>query len=95
MEGDRIANITAIALFFITVITFPIMPETYSPLLLSQRAKRLRLTTHNWALRSRSEETQSKLDDFAERYLLRPAQMLVLEPILLLMTLYISVSFGT
>ncbi|USW48133.1 Putative major facilitator superfamily, MFS transporter superfamily [Septoria linicola] len=89
-----IANVVAIASFIIAVTTFPMTPETYSPLLLSKRAERMRHMTQNWALRSKSEEMQSSLGDFAERYMLRPARMLALEPILLLMTLYVSVSFG-
>ncbi|KAK3713675.1 Cercosporin MFS transporter ctb4 [Vermiconidia calcicola] len=78
----------------VAVVTFPLLSETYPPLLLSQRAQLLRQMTHNWALRARHEEIQSNFRDFAERYLLRPVRMLALEPILLLFTLYISVSFG-
>lgn len=89
-----IANVVAIASFFIAVFTFPFLPETYTPLLLARRAERMRHMTRNWAYRSKSEEAQSSIGDFAERYLLRPARMLTLEPILLMMTLYVSVSFG-
>ncbi|PIB02403.1 putative transporter [Cercospora beticola] len=89
-----IANVVAIASFFIAVFTFPFLPETYTPLLLARRAERMRHMTRNWAYRSKSEEAQSSIGDFAERYLLRPARMLALEPILLMMTLYVSVSFG-
>lgn len=94
LTSDRIANGTAIVSFAIALITFPFVPETYSPILLSQRANRLRHMTRNWAIRSKWDETESSLSDFAERYLLRPMRMLVLEPILLFMTLYISLSFG-
>ncbi|KAF2211536.1 hypothetical protein CERZMDRAFT_43307 [Cercospora zeae-maydis SCOH1-5] len=89
-----IANVVAMASFVIAICTFPFMPETYPPLLLARRAERMRHMTRNWAYRSKSEEAQSSLGDFAERYLLRPARMLALEPILLMMTLYVSVSFG-
>lgn len=89
-----IANVTAIVSLAIALLTFPLMPETYSPILLSQRANRLRHMTRNWAIRSKWDETESSLGDFAERYLLRPMRMLVLEPILLFMTIYISLSFG-
>ncbi|KAM3419057.1 hypothetical protein BST61_g5012 [Cercospora zeina] len=89
-----IANVVAIASFLIAICTFPFMPETYSPLLLARRAERMRHMTRNWAYRSKSEEARSSLGDFAERYLLRPARMLALEPILLMMTMYVSVSFG-
>jgi MFS transporter, DHA1 family, multidrug resistance protein len=91
----RIEYLTTISSFAIAAVTFPVMCETYPPLLLARRARRLRVMTQNWALRAKSEESQSDINDFAERYLLRPARMLVLEPILLLFSLYISVSFGT
>ena len=70
------------------------MSETYPPLILAQRARRLRISTQNWAIRAKAEEQTVNLADFAERYMLRPARMLALEPILALMTLYISLSFG-
>ena len=43
---------------------------------------------------SRSEEAATSFRDIAERFLTRPAKMLVLEPILLCMAFYISVVFG-
>lgn len=78
----------------IAVITFPAMTEGYSPILLSRRAKRLRHMTRNWALRAKFEETETNLRDLADRYLQRPAKMLVLEPILLLVSIYMSFVFG-
>lgn len=42
----------------------------------------------------RSEEAATSFRDIAERFLTRPAKMLVLEPILLCMAFYISVVFG-
>ncbi|KAF2172656.1 hypothetical protein M409DRAFT_49205 [Zasmidium cellare ATCC 36951] len=89
-----IETVTVIASVVVIIGTFPLLSETYSPLLLSQRAKRLRHLTQNWALRATWDENESTLSDFAERYLLRPIRMLVLEPILALITLYISVCFG-
>lgn len=76
------------------IFAFITIPETYSPVLLAQRAKRLRHKTHNWALHSMSEEREISLKDIGTRYLLRPAQMLVREPILFLITLYMGFVFG-
>lgn len=76
------------------IFAFITIPETYSPVLLAQRAKRLRHKTHNWALHSTSEEREISLKDIGTRYLLRPAQMLVREPILFLITLYMGFVFG-
>ncbi|KAL8991188.1 MAG: hypothetical protein Q9177_000336 [Variospora cf. flavescens] len=73
---------------------FVVLPETYVPVLLKKNAQRLRFETKNWALHSKLEETPVNIKDFIVRYLSRPFVMLCLEPILLLMTLYISFTFG-
>ncbi|KAF2168573.1 hypothetical protein M409DRAFT_36395 [Zasmidium cellare ATCC 36951] len=76
------------------IFAFITIPETYSPVLLAQRAKRLRHKTRNWALHSLSEEREISLKDIGTRYLFRPAQMLVQEPILFLVTIYMGFVFG-
>jgi len=75
-------------------IGFVILPETYVPVLLTRRARQLRLDTKNWALHSKLEESPVNIKDFVVRYLSRPFVMLCLESILLLMTLYVSFTFG-
>ena len=75
-------------------IGFVVLPETYLPVLLKEKARRLRFESRNWALHSKLEETPVDVKDFVVRYLSRPFLMLCLEPILLLMTLYISFTFG-
>lgn len=89
-----IFNFTAIVTLAIAAITYPLLTETYSPVLLAKRARRMRHMTRNWALRARSEEEDRNIKDVVESCLSRPAKMLVLEPILLLMSTYISVVFG-
>ncbi|GKT47433.1 citrinin biosynthesis cluster MFS transporter mrr1 [Colletotrichum spaethianum] len=89
-----IFNITAIVALAVAGITYPALSETYSPTLLERRAKRMRHMTRNWALRAKSEELDTSLHDVVEKCLSLPAKMLVLEPILLLMSTYISVVFG-
>ncbi|KAF7197973.1 Cercosporin MFS transporter CTB4, partial [Pseudocercospora fuligena] len=89
-----IFSVTAIFTLAIAVLTYPILTETYSPVLLARRAGRLRHMTRNWALRAKSEEQETTLKDTLDRFFSRPAKMLVLEPILLLMSTYISVVFG-
>lgn len=87
--------ITLIMGAFFMVIAFLIVPETYPPVLLTARARRLRHETKNWALHSAMEETEFRAGDLVTKYLLRPIKMLVLEPILLLITLYMSLLYGT
>lgn len=76
-------------------IGFVVLPETYGPVLLTRKAKHLRFTTRNWALHSMTEETRVNFMKFVVVYLSRPFLMLCFEPILLLMTLYISFTLGT
>lgn len=70
------------------------VPETYVPVLLKRKASRLRLETKDWALHSKLDEESIDAKKFAVRYLSRPFMMLGQEPILALMTLYISFTFG-
>ncbi|KIW02092.1 hypothetical protein, variant 2 [Verruconis gallopava] len=70
------------------------IPETYAPVLLQRRARKLRYQTKNWALHAKSEEEPVDLKVIAEKYLLRPFKMIVMEPILILVTIYMSVIYG-
>lgn len=80
--------------FFFTGIAILIVPETYEPVLLEWRAKKIRHKTRNWAIHAKSEESDVNIKIIAEKYLLRPFQMLALEPILLLVTLYMGFIYG-
>lgn len=71
-----------------------LLPETFVPVLLKRKAQRLRYQTKNWALHSKLEETPVDVRGFFERYLSRPFRMLLLEPILLLTTVYVSFVYG-
>lgn len=85
--------ITAILGFAIWIALVFVVPETYAPLLLSRRARKLKFETKNWALRAPMDEKQVDVKDIAVRYLARPFAML-LEPILLLITIYMSLIYG-
>ena len=79
---------------FFGLIAYINVPETYAPVLLSRRAKRLRHQTGNWAFHAKHEEREINLKEIANRYLARPAKMMVLEPILALMTTYLGFVYG-
>ncbi|PVH73714.1 MFS general substrate transporter [Cadophora sp. DSE1049] len=75
------------------LITFTV-PETYAPTILAARAKKMRAETG-----SKEHITEQDLDlrPFSERmsiFLIRPFQLLFLEPIVLLLSLYMSVLYG-
>ncbi|KAK5070618.1 Synaptic vesicle transporter SVOP [Lithohypha guttulata] len=70
------------------------VPETYAPALLKKRAQKLRKETG-----VQSYVTEQELDTrpFADRlriFLIRPLQLLFLEPIVLFISLYMSVLYG-
>lgn len=88
------AWITLIASSFFGLVALFIIPETYAPVLLQKRAARLRQETRNWALHSVLDENRPTASEIFSKYLLRPMKMLFLEPILLFITIYISLIYG-
>ncbi|KAL8828576.1 MAG: hypothetical protein Q9191_002513 [Dirinaria sp. TL-2023a] len=82
-----------LALVFWT-LAFLVCSESYAPVLLQRKASELRFQTKNWALHAPAEEQRIDLQSIARRYLLRPLAMTVTEPILILMTLYMSFIYG-
>ncbi|KAL2045924.1 hypothetical protein ABVK25_011945 [Lepraria finkii] len=76
------------------LIAFILCSESYAPVILQRKASRLRFETKNWALHATADEQRVDLRNIAQRYLLRPAAMMAREPILLLVTLYMSFIYG-
>ena len=65
-----------------------LMRESYAPLILRRKAAALRYSTGNYALHARSEESPLLGNNFFDLLLKRPIQMIIQEPILLLVSLY-------
>jgi DHA1 family multidrug resistance protein-like MFS transporter len=86
--------LTAIMGIGFGVIGFFVIPETYAPVLLQRKAKRIRYETKNWAIHAKLDEQQVDLKELVTKFLFRPFNMLFLEPILLLVTLYMSMIYG-
>jgi DHA1 family multidrug resistance protein-like MFS transporter len=86
--------LTSILAFGFGLIGFIVIPETYGPVLLQRRAKKLRYQTRNWAMHSKLDEEQVDMKQIIHKYLFRPFAMLILEPILLLVTIYMSLTYG-
>jgi len=80
------------ALFGITGLF--LIPETFAPLLLQKRAKKIRFETKNWAIHAPADESKVDFMVIVQKYLLRPFAMLVSEPILLVVTLYMALIYG-
>lgn len=83
--------IPALVLWFLYLF---FVPESYGPVLLGRQAKHLRYQTGNWALHAKHEETILGFKDIYRTYLIRPLIMLFVEPILFLVTLYMSLIYG-
>lgn len=77
------------------IISFFTLQETYAPLLLAQRAKKLRKESEaNAQLYAEHERQDWSIMGVLHRTLFRPFTMLAKEPILLLVTIYMSIIYG-
>lgn len=70
------------------------MPETYAPTLLKRRAERLSVATGQ-VYRSRYESTALSPRKVVKRALIRPFKLLFIEPIVMVLTIYLSIVYGT
>lgn len=78
---------------FFGIIAFLGVPETYAPVLLSRKAKKLRHET-GLPYYAKHEERKVDMKEIVTKYLARPARMMFLEPILALFTIYLAFVFG-
>ncbi|KZT61632.1 MFS general substrate transporter [Calocera cornea HHB12733] len=70
------------------------LKETFAPVLLTEKARRLRIRTGRWALHSRQEMQDFTLQMFLQKNLVRPLEMLAFEPMVTLITIYNSFAYG-
>jgi multidrug resistance protein len=75
------------------LITFTV-PETYAPKLLATRAASMRKETGDERYVTEEDVDKRPLGERLKLFLLRPLQLLFLEPIVLLISLYMSVLYG-
>ncbi|KAK4633580.1 Efflux pump bik6 [Fulvia fulva] len=85
--------LTGIMMMFILTLDVIILDESYAPVLLVSKARRLRHESGNWALHAEHEEWDISLVELANKYLVRPFQLLA-TPICFLMALYASFCYG-
>lgn len=79
---------------FVCWILISTVPETLAPVLLTRRAKRLRAETGDDSYRSHYELHKKSLGENLRISLSRPIILLVREPIVALISLYMSVIYG-
>lgn len=75
------------------LITFTV-PETYAPTILSRRAKKMRKDLNNDTYVTELEINQRPLGERLRVFFFRPFQLLFLEPIVLFLSIYMSVLYG-
>ena len=78
------------------IINFFLLPETFSSIILAQRAKRLRRITKDEKFKSAHEleVSQIKTSDLVRTSLLRPFYITFTEPIIFFLDLYIALVYG-
>lgn len=89
------AWLTLIYCGLIGFISLFIIRETCEPVLLARRAKRLRFSTQNFALHAKSEEIPFDITIMVQKYLTKPIRMFGQEPILMILTAYMTLVYGT
>ena len=83
-----ILGMSSVTLYFFTV------PETYSPVVLSQEAAKIRLESRTGVIPAEASKKQIDLRDLLRKYILKPWIMIAQEPILALITLHVGFVFA-
>lgn len=79
---------------FVWILISFTLPETYAPTLLSRRAAKLRKATGDSKYVTEQQLNPRPVKETLKLILLRPVQLLVLEPIVMLLALYMAVLYG-
>ncbi|KAJ5752583.1 hypothetical protein N7520_009500 [Penicillium odoratum] len=86
--------IASIMGFLATGLCLVFQKETYAPTILVEKAVTLRRQTHNWGIRARQEEVELDLHELITVNFSRPFRMLFTEPIVFLISLWMSFVYG-
>ena len=70
------------------------LPETYPPVILVNKAQEMRRLTKNWGIHAKQEEIEVDFKELITKNVSRPMRILFQEPIVLLITLYMSFIYG-
>ncbi|KGO69290.1 Major facilitator superfamily domain, general substrate transporter [Penicillium italicum] len=76
--------------FFFGTVGLVVVPETFAPTLLQQRARKIRFRNKNWAIHAKADEHEAEIKHICYACMLRPFMMLALEPIVALIMLYMG-----
>ncbi|PNY28471.1 transporter [Tolypocladium capitatum] len=70
------------------------LEETYPPVILIGKAAELRRRTKNWGIHAKQEEIEVDFRELITKNFSRPMRMLFTEPIILLLSIYMSFIYG-
>lgn len=70
------------------------LKESYAPVILVSKAAELRRRTKNWGIHAKQEEVEVDFNELITKNFTRPIRLLITEPIILLITIYMSVVYG-
>ncbi|CAG8958175.1 hypothetical protein HYFRA_00000527 [Hymenoscyphus fraxineus] len=70
------------------------LEETYPPVILVQKAAELRRRTKNWGIHAKQEEIEIDFRELLSKNFSRPMRILFSEPIVLLLSIYMSFIYG-
>ncbi|UPX20263.1 uncharacterized protein EKO05_0010502 [Ascochyta rabiei] len=83
---------------FMGFLTFGLLlfflEETYPPVVLINKASELRRRTKNWGIHAKQEEIEVDFKELIVKNVSRPMRILFTEPIVLLITIYMSFIYG-
>lgn len=82
--------ISAIMGFLGVVLLLLFYRETYPPVLLIEKAATLRRQTRNWGIHAKQDEVELDFNELINVNFSRPFRMLLTEPIVFLVTLYVA-----
>jgi MFS family permease len=81
--------------FIDVLLILAFVNESYVALILTEKAVEIRKGTGNWAIHSRQERIEFNPRDMIRKYFTRPIKMLFTEPIVFLVSLYMSFIYGS
>ncbi|KAF2634358.1 MFS general substrate transporter [Massarina eburnea CBS 473.64] len=76
------------------VLMLLFLEETYPPIILVEKASELRRRTKNWGIHAKQEEIEVDFKELLVRNVSRPMRILFTEPIVLMVTIYMSFIYG-
>ena len=86
--------ISAIMGFISFGLLLVLFPETYPPIILVNKASELRRRTKNWGIHAKQEEIEVDIKELVTKNVSRPIRILFTEPIVLLVSIYMSFIYG-